>query len=127
MDRSRLVLLERHGNIREKSFHSTCDKYAYVVEPEKEETKNKRGYVSLQHPPTNDNTGRNSTNQHVPMLHGMGHVRGLNQVLNDNGGLAIDGRQGIFFAILIGKGTVPTSIAKHLELLIGNIRSQNSL
>ena len=66
---------------------------------------------------------------HMPMLHGMRHVRGLNQMLQDNGGLAIDAIATIRLVVVLVfglrrlvKGLFPTRIAQSLEMLVGNIR-----
>ena len=71
----------------------------------------------------------------VPMLHSMRHVGRLNQVLQDNGGFAIDAVARHLFVVFVimilllvtlVKGLFPTRIAQGLEMLIGNIRRHDT-
>ena len=61
------------------------------------------------------------------MLHSMCYIRCLNQVLNHNRCLAIQGIPGTLFTIFFLKRVIPTSIAKSFEFLIYNVRRQNRL
>ena len=61
------------------------------------------------------------------MLHGMRHVRRLNQVLNDNCGLSIDSILRILLDTPtarrcgLGKGLVPAIVAELFEFLVDNV------
>ena len=63
----------------------------------------------------------------LPMLHGMGDIGGLDQVLNNNCSLSIHGITRILFGYIVREGIVPASIAQNLQLLVRNICGQDSL
>lgn len=61
----------------------------------------------------------------VPMLHCMGHVGSLDQVLNDNGGFTIFALDIAFVCRRIGERCLPSRLSKSLEFLVNNISSEN--
>ena len=71
----------------------------------------------------------NSTYQiNMPMLHSMGNIGGLNQVLDNNRSLAI----GVFerraaVVVINGKGGFPSLSSQGAQLLVHNVRRHDSI
>mmetsp|Transcript_10352 Transcript_10352/g.22800 ORF Transcript_10352/g.22800 Transcript_10352/m.22800 type:complete len:215 (-) Transcript_10352:3047-3691(-) len=62
------------------------------------------------------------------MLHCVSHVRGLDQVLNHNGSLSVGVDLGGFTqSTLLGKGFLPTLIAKILQILVHNVCGKHTI
>jgi hypothetical protein len=63
----------------------------------------------------------------IPVLHRVSYIRSLDQVLDDNGCLAVDYIGGRIFFRMLGKSFTPASIPVIFQFLVHNVASHDRL